>query len=236
MSTPALTLTGLQHAQIDLAPDAFERRSVALNAAARVPAVEDAMDAEDAADALRLLSGLVKEVEAARKVVKAPVLDLSKKIDDTAKDFVAEVAAEKARIETALGTYQAAEQRRADAARRAAQDEADRLAREAAKAQREADRATNAGEAERTQQVAAQAETAAIEARVVAAEIAPAKPAGVAVRQPWKFEVTDINALFKARPDLCVIEPNNAGIRAQIPHNQNIPGLRIWQEAKASVR
>jgi hypothetical protein len=232
----ALTLTGLQHAVVDLAPDSFERRALALNAAARVATVADAMDAEDAADALRLLSPLVKDVEAARKIVKAPVLELSKKIDDTAKDFIAEVAAEKLRIETALGTYQAAEQRRADAERRAAQEEADRLAREAAKAQREADRATNAGEAERTQQAAAQAETAAIEARVTAAEIAPAKPAGVAVRQPWKFEVVDIAALFVARPDLCRIEPDNAAIRAQIPHNQNIPGLRIWQEAKASIR
>lgn len=68
------------------------------------------------------------------------------------------------------------------------------------------------------------------------ATIAPTKPEGVAVRQSYKFEVTDIKALFKARPDLCVIEPNNAAIRAQIPHNQNIPGLRIWQEAKASIR
>jgi hypothetical protein len=56
------------------------------------------------------------------------------------------------------------------------------------------------------------------------------------LNQPYKFEITDINALFKARPDLCVIEPNGAAIRAQIPHNQNIPGLRIWQEAKARVR
>ena len=68
------------------------------------------------------------------------------------------------------------------------------------------------------------------------AAIAAIKPEGVALRQSWKFEVVDINALFMARPDLCVIEPNNAGIRAQIPHNQSLPGLRIWQEAKASVR
>ena len=68
------------------------------------------------------------------------------------------------------------------------------------------------------------------------AAIVPIKPEGVAVRSLWKFEVTDINALFKARPDLCVIEPHNANIRAQIPYNQSLPGLRIWQEAKASVR
>lgn len=236
MSAPALTLTGLQHAQVDIQPAAFARRDAILVAARRVEAVGDAMEAEEAADALRALSGLCKEVEAIRKEIKAPVLELGKKIDAIASDFIGSVSTEKARLETALGTYQAAELRKADAARRAAQEEADRLAREAAKAQREAERATNGGEQDRTQQVAAEAETKAIEARVAAAEIAPVKPAGVAVRQPWKFEVTDINALFKARPDLCIIEPNNAAIRAQIPHNQNIPGLRIWQEAKASIR
>ena len=74
------------------------------------------------------------------------------------------------------------------------------------------------------------------QARVAVAAIAAIKPEGVALRQLWKFEVVDIRALFKARPDLCVIEPNNASIRAQIPYNQSLPGLRIWQEAKASVR
>jgi hypothetical protein len=236
MNAPALILTGLQHAQIELAPDAFERRRIALAAAARVPAVTDAMDAEEAADALRGLATLAKEIEAARKIVKEPVLTLGKKIDETAATFIVEVAAEKARIERALGDYQAAEQRKADAARRAAQEEADRLARAAAQAHRDAERASATMQAEYSRDVAEQAETAAVEARVVAAEIAPVKPAGVAVRQSWKYEVVDIKALFKARPDLCVIEPNNAGIRAQIPHNQNIPGLRIWQEAKASIR
>ena len=236
MSTPALTLTGLQHAQVDIQPAAYARRDAILTTSRRVLTVSDAMEAEEATDSLRSLAALCKEVETIRKEIKAPVLELGKKIDAIAAEFIGDAAAEKARLETALGTYQAAEQRKADAARRAAQEEADRLAREAAKAQREAERATTDGEQDRTQQAAAQAEAKAIEARVVAAEIAPVKPAGVAVRQPWKFEVVDINALFKARPDLCVIEPNNAGIRAQIPHNQNIPGLRIWQEAKASVR
>jgi uncharacterized protein (DUF2384 family) len=236
MSATALTLTGLQHAQIDTQPDAFRRRDMVLAASQRILSVADAMEAEEAADALRALAGLCKQVEADRKQIKAPVLELSKKIDALAADFIAAVAAEKDRLETALGTYQAAEQRRADAERRAAQEEADRLAREAARAQLQADRATNQAEQDRTQQAAAQAEAKAIEARVVAAEIAPVKPAGVAVRQPWKFEVTDVKALYAARPDLCLIEPNNAAIRAQIPHNQNIPGLRIWQEAKASIR
>lgn len=235
MST-VLTIAGLQNTQIDLAPDAFERREDILATTRSVTAVADAMDAEIAADALRLVTGLVKEVEDARTTIKAPVLELGKKIDATAKGFAADLATEKTRLERILGDYQAAERAKADKLRREAQEEADRLAHEAQKAAVAADRATNSGDADRTQQVAAAAETKAIEARVNVATIAPTAPAGVAVRQNWKYEVTDIKALFKARPDLCVIEPNAAAIRAQIPHNQDIPGLRIWQEAKASIR
>lgn len=236
MSAVTLTLSGLQHAQLELAQGSFERKADILATTRAVTSVVDAMDAEMAADALRLVSAICKEVEAGRVEVGKPVLELTRKINALAKEFTQDLSDEKVRLERILGEYQAAERRLADEARRVAQAEADRLAREAQRAAYASEAATNQAEAERTQQVAAQAETKAIEARVAAAEIAPTKPEGVAVRTNWKFEVVDINALFKARPDLCVIEANNAGIRAQIPHNQSIPGLRIWQEAKASVR
>lgn len=235
MSAP-ITLTGIDHAQIEIAPGSSARRADILATTRAVTAVADAMDAAIAADALRLVSGIVKEVEASRVEIGKPVLEVTRKINALAKEFTTDLADEKSRLERILGEYQAGEERKADAARRVAQDEADTLARAAAQAQRAADRAPTETAQEHAQQAAAQAESKAIEARVIAAEIAAIKPEGVALRQSWKFEVTDINALFNARPDLCVIEPNNAGIRAQIPHNQSLPGLRIWQEAKASVR
>ena len=235
MST-ALTLTGLQHAQCELAQGSFERRADILATTRAVTSVVDAMDAEMAADALRLVTGIVKEVEASRVEIGKPVLELTRKINSIAKEFSQDLADEKARLESILGEYQAAERRAADAARRLAQDEANRFAADAARAQHAVERAVSATEIERSQQAAAELEVKAIEARVAVSAIAAIKPEGVAVRSLWKFEVIDINALFKARPDLCVIEPNNAGIRAQIPHNQTIPGLRIWSEAKASVR
>ena len=237
MSAPSLlTISGLSATQIEITTTAHDERQRALALASRVTAVTDALDADECADALRAVTALVKSVESARVEIGRPVLELTRKINDTAKDFVSTLSSEKARLENILGEYQAAERAKADRLRREAQDEADRLAREAARAATVADRASTSVEADRAQQAAAQAETAAIEARVAVATIAPTKPEGVAVRATWKFEVTDIKALFAARPDLCVIEPNNAGIRAQIPHNQNIPGLRIWKEAKASIR
>lgn len=235
MST-ALTLTGLQHAQCELAQGSFERRADILATTRAVTSVVDAMDAEMAAHALRLVTGIVKEVESSRVEIGKPILELTRKINSIAKEFSQDLADEKARLESILGEYQAAERRAADAARRLAQDEANRFAADAARAQHAVERAVSATEIERSQQAAAELEVKAIEARVAVSAIAAIKPEGVAVRSLWKFEVIDINALFKARPDLCVIEPNNAGIRAQIPHNQSLPGLRIWQEAKASVR
>ena len=61
---------------------------------------------------------------------------------------------------------------------------------------------------------------------------------GISTRTSWKFDVTDINALFSARPELCVVTPNNAAIRAVVKASKGaaIPGLRIWQEAGAIVR
>jgi len=235
MSAP-MTLTGIGDAQVEIALSSHVLRFEALTRAQAVLSVGDAMDAAEASDALRLLTQLSKQVEAARVEVGKPVLELTRKINATAKDFIGEVLEEKARLEGILGTFQAAEARKADAARRLAQDEANRFAADAARAQHAVERAVSDFEIERSQQAAAELEVKAIEARVAIAAIAAIKPEGIALRQSWKFEVVDINALFKARPDLCVIEPNNAGIRAQIPHNQSLPGLRIWQEAKASVR
>jgi hypothetical protein len=235
MST-ALTLSGLQNAQIDIIPEVYTRRDFAVLEARHITSIGDAFEAESAADALRAVSTLAKEIEAARKIVKDPVLALGKKIDETAKTFVADLITEQDRLQRLLGDHQAAEQRKADKLRREAQEEADRLAREAATAARAAERATTEGQAEQAQQAAAVAEVKAIEARVAVAEIKRDGPGGIILRQPYKYEVTDINALFKARPDLCVIEPNGAAIRAQIPHNQNIPGLRIWQEAGVTIR
>jgi hypothetical protein len=236
LSPAVLTLAGLSEAKIVLAPDANERRATALSAARAITSVSDAFDAETAADALRTVSDLAKQVEAARAVVKAPVLELGKKIDSTAKDFSADLEAEKVRLSRLLGEFQAVERAKAEEVQRAAAAEARRLAEEAARAAADVEFATNGAEADRAQQVAAQAETAAIEARVAVAAAAPVKPRGVAVREVWKFEVTDLAALYKARPDLCVIEANSPLIRETVKVNQTIPGLRIWKEAAASTR
>lgn len=225
MKTASLTLTGLQHAQIELAQGSYERRADILATTREVIQIADAMDAEIAADALRLVSAICKEVEESRVEIGKPVLAVTRKINSLAKEFTTDLAAEKTRLEWLLGTYQAEEKRKADLARSEAQHRAQRLYTQTQETARNA-----------SPEDAEKAEANVLAAYAAAAAIEAHKPEGLAVRQAWKFEVTDIQALFQARPDLCVIEPNNAEIRAEIPHNQSLPGLRIWREAKASIR
>jgi hypothetical protein len=62
-------------------------------------------------------------------------------------------------------------------------------------------------------------------------------------RRQWKFEVTDINLLFKHSPELIILETNDAAIRDLMKSKKekgelkegseiNIPGIRFYQEKK----
>lgn len=211
-------------AEITLLPKAQELQNLLLNQSRTVKSIEDAFDAECAADVLKNLTQAVKEMETARKEVKAPVLDLGKSIDAVAKSFTNLLEKEKSRISKILGAYEA-EQRRI-------RQEAERKAREAEEAaRREAEKALAQGD-EKAATVAAE-KIATSQAQVAESSH---RPEGTAVRETWQFEVTDMNALYDAAPHLCRVEPDNAAIRAAIKKSQSIPGLRIWKEAKSYVR
>jgi hypothetical protein len=59
---------------------------------------------------------------------------------------------------------------------------------------------------------------------------------GQQLRRVLRWEVTDINALVKSRPDLCKIEPKASAIQAVcVPEMPNLPpGLTLWWEEKAT--
>lgn len=229
-----LTLTGLQGAQIELASDAVSARDMRLSEARSIVRIDDEIDAEAAAAVLKDVAALLKATEAARTEIGAPVLELQRKINGLAKDFCAPLEAEKTRLSRVLGAWQQAQRDAAEKARIEAMENAKRVAREEAAKLAAAEIEHGEGSAE-----VAEAQTAAVtrvaEARVAVAQAAPAQPAGTQVRRPWVFEVTDLAALAKAHPELVVITPNKAAINAVIKHNQNIPGLRIWQDCKAIV-
>lgn len=265
----ALVLTPKADLSVSLAPDAITTRDDAIRVAREIVGIADDLDLEIAADALRQLKGLAREVESGRKAVKAPVIKLGRQIDETADEFVGVVLNEIARVSELLNEYHAAQRRAAAEAERARQAQADRLAAEARKLQQATESAEaarlaaliadrDAAEREMLGKQVRQAELDSIAARRITAEqqaaalasqqarlavataavekpvAPPYKPAGMAVRDVWNFEVTDI---WRVPREMVRIEVNreavNAALRAGV---ETIPGLRLWKETRAGVR
>jgi hypothetical protein len=173
----ALVLTPKADLSVSLAPDAITTRDDALKVAREIVDISDDLDLEIAADALRNLKGLAREVESSRQAVKAPVIKLSRQIDDTAAQFVAGISAETVRLERLLSDYHAAQRRAAAEAERARQAEADRLAAEARKLQQAAD----AVEAARLAALAADRDAA--EREMLGRKVRQAELDGIAARR-----------------------------------------------------
>ena len=219
--------------QIELSVAAFNARTLALEASGRIKAIASVADLDSAAAALTKLKALTRSVEDSRKEVKAPVLEVGRRIDAVAKDYLTPLETEAKRLSVIVGSYQEAQRRKAEKERE-----------EAARAQAEALAEMNAKQAEAIAQgdeEAADAARADAADKIAASQLAAInaegpRPEGITSRTSWKFEVVDIAALYAARPELCVITPNNAAIRAVVKMGAKIPGLRVWQEAAAIVR
>lgn len=220
MNLSLIKIGSLEDIDVSLIPEAEDLKKHLLVEANGVTAVEDSFDAECAADVLRKLARATRECESARKEVKAPVLDLGKRIDAVAKQFAGDIKEQEKRISYLLGSYEA-EQRKL-------REEAERKER----ARQEAAKRDLMSEDEELIKAA----TEALEQSAAVIEAAAHRPEGTMVRETYQFEVTDIDALFQAAPHLCKIEPDNAAIRAAIKKSQDIPGLRVWKEAKSYVR
>jgi hypothetical protein len=240
MSESILITPSLGSAVVTAAEAARISRDELLHQAAMVTKVEDRIDADDATNVLRSLKAFANTIETARTAAKAPALDLGRKIDALAKDLVARVEIEAARISRIVGAFEAEERRKAEEARRAADAEAARIAAEASRKAAEVRRAASNAEAgdRAADAVVETAQQQIVAVRQVAANAVAPKQAGTQVREDVCFEVTDIKALFAAHPELVVLEPNGSAIRAILRANPNlqVPGLRHWKEAKLNVR
>jgi hypothetical protein len=67
--------------------------------------------------------------------------------------------------------------------------------------------------------------------------VAVAKPAGLIVKEVWKFEVLSVDELYAANPGMVRMEANTAAINSALRAGaREIPGLRIWSEVETGVR
>jgi len=130
-------------------------------------------------------------------------------------------------------------QAKADAAKsevaRAKAEEARKIAEEKAAKERHETELREREEAIKRQQEAAAASAKAAQAVVIQA---PVKIAGVSTGTVLKFEVFDPLALYESHAAYCTIEPNLPAIRAALNSNPSLqlPGVKHWREAKATVR
>lgn len=216
-----------------------DRNQLALRSI-EIKSVANAAENQTAADVVREIRSYVKSVEAVRQTLTKPLLEGQRLLKSLADDHCGPLLAEQKRIEGLAVAFARAEARRVqreEEERQAAfrKAEAERIALEekarqlAAKANTEKQQiaAIKAGQA-------AEAAEAKV-AQVIAAPMPTAnRVKGQQVRKELKVEVTDIHALYAARPDLVRLEPNLVGIKATlVPESPNLPpGLKLWWEDK----
>ena len=171
MSTTALAILGDGY-QIKITPEAETQKATIIAAARAVVAVTDTDSCDIAQSRLRSLASVRTAVESSRKLVKAPVIDLGKRIDGIAADFVADVIAEEARLSGLVMEYAREQQRIKREAELAAEQERQRVERERHEAEMAAQRESARIERERqaAERAAHEAEIARLKAEAAQSE------------------------------------------------------------------
>lgn len=126
----------------EISPDAQALKKQALALSIPITKVETEQEQALAVNALQALKAITRGMEATRKSVKAPVLELGKKIDAVASTFVTEVDREEMRISGFVNHYQRTQLRLKREAEEAAEQErlkAQHLAIEAERLRKEAE-------------------------------------------------------------------------------------------------
>ena len=170
-ATNALAILGDGY-QIQITPEAEKQKATIISAARAVVAVTDADSCDIAQSRLRSLASVRNAVESSRKQVKAPVIDLGKRIDGIAADFVADVVAEESRLSGLVTEYAREQQRLKREAELAAEQERQRVERERHEAEMAAQREAARIERERqaAERAAHEAEIARLKAKAAQSE------------------------------------------------------------------
>jgi len=226
----ALVVRGASEVQIEVAPEALHVRNTSLIFTGTIKAISTTTEAQAVANAIRELQSLSKETEASRKQVKEPVLELGKRIDSAAKDFIGPVETELVRLRGLLNGYQAEQerQRREAEARRQAEIQAAQEAEE--KARREAEAVRLAAEKE----AAAKAEQAKQEDDPFAA--AEAEAARVAAAEAAQRQVEQAKAAAVATVKAVTVQTASAIARAiEGVHVRRSPDFNVTDAGKLAL-
>lgn len=218
------------------------RRNELVLRAKEFASITDSTTQNSAVELARDIRTAIKDVEATRTDIKRPILDAGRQIDALAKDFSAPLVDELSRLEKLVTDFQLAERRRVEAEELKRREEIARLEQERLAREQEARKAVSgmASEAELAAAIQAEAEAKTSAEKAQAAIIAPLpsviRAKGATTKRVLCYEVTDIRALYAARPELCNLEPKASAIRAVCVPELPVPGLRMWYEEQTSIR
>jgi hypothetical protein len=224
--------------------EAEERRNDLIQASQVSIQVTNAAEQGVAVTNAREIRTYIKAVEDTRLELARPLIDAQKLLKSLADDHVDPLKDEIARVERLVTQYQRAEADRVERERQAQirayeEAEAKRVAAEEA-AQKAAEKVNTQGQLDRAivKEQAAQEAAQAVQAVLSAPVPTVNKAKGASLRKVLKWEVTDIYALVKARPDLCKIEAKGSAIQSTcVPEMPNLPpGLRLWWEDATCFR
>lgn len=207
-----------------------------------IKAVTDSTTQNSAVDAARAIRSHLAEVESTRVSLTKPLLEKQRLVKAIADDYCAPLLAEQKRVERMVTDFQQAERRRVEAeqkelAEKIAKAEAERiaaeqLAREAASGMASEADLKQALEAEALAKANAEAAQAIIRAPLPAAN----KAKGAATKRVMRYEVLDIAAVAKARPELVKMEIKAAAVLSTCVPELAVPGLKLWWEDVTSIR
>jgi hypothetical protein len=123
-SNSLITVPGLAQAEVTINTTAYTRRAEIIEAANFCPpTVTDADTQAEVTNVLRDIARILKEVEQGRQEAKAPALEIGRKIDAAAKEFVGALDPHMKRLNGMLVAYETEQRRIAMEAERKRQEE-----------------------------------------------------------------------------------------------------------------
>lgn len=190
---------------------------------AKAFAITDNASNEAAAEFLKSIKGSQKQVKDFFAESKQKAAEAHKAICANENSMLKPLQESEALLKDKMSAFwQAQERIRIEAERKAAE--------EAEKINTAALEALENGDEEKAQRLAMESSMKAAEVQVSA----PQKVSGISVREVWKWEVTDINAV--PREYLVVNEQALNGIAKSAKDSLKVPGIRFYAEKSIAAR
>ena len=194
--------------------------------------IADDYTAGISADFAKDLKAAANALDETRTRIKKPILHAQRLVDGEAKKLSDRVASAVREVEARVTTYLRAKE---VAARAAAEAEARRLALEAEARIAEANESNTEDAIEAAVESMDAASKADETANARALELTRTRGVGgalTALQDRWAFEVVDITKV-----PTHLLQVNDAAVRLAIKQGaREVPGLRIWNDARAFVR